>query len=575
MSSPDTIKRALLRYLPFTPAILLAVLLPQYWVNVPQFDEWDSVMLFEHLSQGSLTIGLLFQQVNEYRQFFPNVIFVALGKLTHWDLRYEMIVIFIAVCVIALNVRRLAIATTEAAGAQLALLLFAGNLVIFSLTQYENWFQGQQIVYYSTILCVTICILVARSGWGTTAKFAICAGVSFISMFSTVNGVVCWVVILPMLVFMEWPANRRLVIWLSFAWIIALGLCVALYFYGFEKPWWTPSPTTALHHPWRGLIYLLGFIGGPLGLERARLSIAAGALMTAVIVAVCVYLAARRHDRILIERSIAWLAIAAYSLVTAVLTTIGRVGLPTGPAQVPRYVGFSVYLLLALIFLVYIIGDDIARRRARVYKLGMHPMAVVTVAVLIFSQPFQYALSYRQMDAWQTRLLQAKASILLINQLPDSRLTKILYPNLQFLTDKSNALDGLGLLHPSLIKSKYLNDFGSETPGDFGEMLPAIEKTADGYAVSGFTTLNGSRVPEAIILAYDTGDKNPVAFAMSHPVKRPASIFKGVARFGSWTVRFSPQQLPPSPVTLTAWAFDANTGRAFRLRSSVRIDKAR
>jgi hypothetical protein len=136
-------------------------------------------------------------------------------------------------------------------------------------------------------------------------------------------------------------------------------------------------------------------------------------------------------------------------------------------------------------------------------------------------------------------------------------------------------LDGLGLLHPSLIKSKYLNDFGSEMPGDFGEIMPPIEKTADGYAVSGFMTLNGSRVPDAIILAYDTGDKNPVAFAMSHPVKRPASIFKGVARFGSWTVRFSPQQLPPSPVTVTAWAFDANTGRAFRLRSSVRIDKAR
>jgi hypothetical protein len=87
----DPIKRALLRYLPFSPAILLAVLLPLYWVDVPQYDEWDSVTLFEHLSQGSLTIGLLFKQVNEYRQFFPNVIFVGFGKLTHWDLRYEMI----------------------------------------------------------------------------------------------------------------------------------------------------------------------------------------------------------------------------------------------------------------------------------------------------------------------------------------------------------------------------------------------------------------------------------------------------------------------------------------------------
>jgi len=57
----DPIKRALLRYFPFAPALLLAVLLPQYWVDVPQYDEWDSVTLFEHLSQGSLSIGWWFK----------------------------------------------------------------------------------------------------------------------------------------------------------------------------------------------------------------------------------------------------------------------------------------------------------------------------------------------------------------------------------------------------------------------------------------------------------------------------------------------------------------------------------
>src|SRR5215831_6499339 len=141
MLTPDAIKRGLLRYLPFTPAILLAVLLPLYWVDVPQYDEWDSVTLFEHLSQHTLTVGLLFKQVNEYRQFFPNVIFVALGKLTHWDLRYEMILIFIAACLISLNVRRLAALTTETSEGFFAVLFLVANLVIFSLTQYENWLQ--------------------------------------------------------------------------------------------------------------------------------------------------------------------------------------------------------------------------------------------------------------------------------------------------------------------------------------------------------------------------------------------------------------------------------------------------
>ena len=87
-------------------------------------------------------------------------------------------------------------------------------------------------------------------------------------------------------------------------------------------------------------------------------------------------------------------------------------------------------------------------------------------------------------------------------------------------------------------------------------------------------TLSEARVPDTVILAYDTGNKDPIAFAMTHPVKRPASIMQGVAKTGSWTVRFTAEQLPPSPVTITAWAFDATTGQAFPLSGDKQINTA-
>src|SRR5205814_6161219 len=99
---------------------------------------------------------------------------------------------------------------------------------------------------------------------------------------------------------------------------------------------------------------------------------------------------------------------------------------------------------------------------------------------LILYQPFWYALSFRQMDAWQTRLLQAKASILLINQLPDSRLTKILYPNVQFLVEKANALDQLSLLRPSLVKTKHLNELRGSDLGYYGHLVELI-KIPEGF----------------------------------------------------------------------------------------------
>src|SRR5437588_7775356 len=459
MIRTDNIKRALIRYLPLTPAIFLAVLIPRYWVDLPQYDEWDSVTFFEHLSQGSLTAGLLFKQANEYRQFFPNVIVVALGWLTRWDVRYDMVVIFVIACLISLNVWRLAARTIQEDPLKFGLLIFLANLIIFSPTQYENWLQGQQLVYYMPILCVTTCILLARSNLATLMKFLICAGLSIISMFSSANGVVCWVVILPMLLLTEWQKNRCLVSWLSVAWIVALGLCVALYLHGYQKPWWTPSPLTAFHHPIRAVIYFLGFVGGPFGLEKVRLSMVAGAVLTTGFICSMVYVVKRRRDRTLTENTIGWLVIGSYSVLTAAMTTAGRLGLPTGPSQVPRYLGFSAYLPLALIFMGHIIGVDMHRRKDAAANNRWPRLTVVAAIILILYQPLMYLLSFHQMQKWQTRLQQAKASILLINELPDTRLTKILYPNIKFLIEKSNALDDLGFLRPKLIQSKHLKDF--------------------------------------------------------------------------------------------------------------------
>jgi len=413
MIRTDSIKRALIRFLPLTPGIFLAVLIPRYWVNLPQYDEWDSVTFFEHLSHGTLTAGLLFKQANEYRQFFPNVIVVALGWVTHWDVRYDMVVIFIAACLIAMNIRRLAAGTIEADPIKFSIVVLFGNLIIFSPTQYENWLQAQQLVYYLPILCVTAGILIARSQLATFTKFIICGALSTISMFSSANGVVCWVTVLPVLLCFEWPRNAHLVRWLTGGWLAALALNLALYLYHYQKPWWSPSPLSGFYHPVQAAIYFLGFVGAPFGLERARLSIIAGTILFASFVCVWIYFLRHRSDRALKARAIGWLMIGSYSVLTAAMTTIGRVGMGAGQSQSPRYIGFSAYLVVSLIFLVNIIAGDMSQRRGHKSPRKFHRLNWAVVIVFVLYQPFMLSLSFRKMEMWQTRLQQAKASILL------------------------------------------------------------------------------------------------------------------------------------------------------------------
>jgi len=123
------------------PPLFLAALIFTYSVDLPQWDQWTYVSFFEEFSRGSLTFNHLFAQVNEYRQFFPNLFFVALGWLTRWDVRYEMWALFLVACLISFNVYRLARLTTERMSLQTLLLFFLANALIFSPGQYQNWLQ--------------------------------------------------------------------------------------------------------------------------------------------------------------------------------------------------------------------------------------------------------------------------------------------------------------------------------------------------------------------------------------------------------------------------------------------------
>jgi hypothetical protein len=259
-----------------------------------------------------------------------------------------------------------------------------------------------------------------------------------------------------------------------------------------------------------------------------------------------------------------------YSVLNAVMTTNCRVGMGAVQSQIHRYIGFSSYILFSLIFLVNIVAGDLSERSGQTQR-RFHPLNWAVVVVLILYQPFMYAQSLRRMESWQTRLRQAKASILLINELPDTLLTKILYPNLSYLTEKSNALDRLGFLRPSLIRTRRLKDF-SNNEFDLGKcgFMEGIKFSQNQYAASGWATLpDQGRMPDAIILAYDAGDGDEIAFGLTHPAKM---IGGEKAQMGSWQLAFTSDQLPKSQVTIAAWAFDAGTGKAHRLSGTMKID---
>lgn len=584
MSSPAHSNSRPQQFLVFALALLppcfLAVLIFKYSVDLPQWDEWGYVPFFEKLSHGSLTFGDLFAQVNEYRQFFPNLAFVALGWMTRWNLKYEMWLTFLVACLISLNIYRLAERSLGGGRISRLVLFLIANLIIFSPAQYENWLQGQQLVYFVPIACVTTCLRVAYGTWNAKARFAICACLSVVSTFSSANGIVCWLVVLPALMLAESSVRLPFRRWLVSGWFAGLLASAALYLHDYQKPWWSPKPSKSLFQPAVAFDYFLSFVGAPVAMANVKLALAAGLIIISAYGLSCYYVYKHRADTSLARRGIIWLMIGAYSFLTAGMATIGRLGLGITQSQNTRYIGFSAFLLVALVFLVSIIVQDLKSRSSSATKtIWLGRAAFVMAGVMISLQPFIFVYSIERMGRMRTLLLQAKASVLFINLKPEPVLIRTLYPDVKTLTREANVLDSLGFLRPKLIRTLSIHEVTdsvqSNSP-DRGSWNQVSTEEGKRYLASGWATLpDRGDAADAVILAYQRADGETLMFAVSRPQEQLAEVrYRNRADSRAWQVWFSADDLPAPPVTLTAWAFDANSGKAFRINGSFQIPEA-
>jgi hypothetical protein len=543
-----------------------AWLILRYGVDVPYSDQWNIAHFFEKSARGTLTLADLYAQQNEYRQLFPHALFVGLGRLTGWDVRYEMFVSLLLACFVAWGVWRLG-ARTFADPLRRGVLFLPASLLNFSAIQYDNWLFGVQVVYFVPVACVVAGLLFAyNEKTGTTVAVIACAALSVVSTFSSANGLVAWLVLPPALLAARPAARAGARRWLPL-WCVGLALCAAVYFNGYARPGSHPQTSEALRHPLDALAYFVAYIGGPLAAWRhpLALALAVGACALPAYAFACAYLFRHRQDRALVRRSTPWVVLGAYSLITGALVTVGRVGFGVGHATTTRYAAFSLYLLVALVYLLPCLVED-ARQRGYLStsRLALlKRVGAAAAALLVLAHVVIFALVVRHSAAnWRQRLLRAKACLLFIEVVPEERcLSEGLYYDVPVLRERAASLERMGYLRPPLVREGRMRAASageSCVDGSF-KLLPA---EGGGYVAEGVARLprRGGEPADAVVLAYGTSAEDQRAFAL-------AEVGEAGARDGAnWRKPFSPGTFPTNPPsTFTAWAFDAEEGKAYRL----------
>ncbi len=160
-------------------------------VNVPYYDQWDRSWEFIILNFENQTLILpqLFQQHNEHRIFFTNLLSILSAILTDWNIRFE--IFMNAVLCIANGIILMAIFRKHTPRL-MPLAVIIASLLVISLNQYGNLLFGFQSPFYFVILFLFMTFYcldtpnMTNKRLGLATFFAICA------TFSLANGVFVW-----------------------------------------------------------------------------------------------------------------------------------------------------------------------------------------------------------------------------------------------------------------------------------------------------------------------------------------------------------------------------------------------
>jgi hypothetical protein len=573
------------------PALILAFLILKYSVNVPFWDQWgDPGFIFEKIQNGTLSFKDFFAQLNESRPFFPRFIFIGLAHLTKWDVRYEMLLIFLLACIVSFNIYRLSCLTLNNSPKTNLLILFFANLLIFVPLEWGNWFMGIQIIVFVPIICITTCLCLTFLPYGMWLKLLICCCLSVISTFSYANGMLCWVMFLPALVLSSSWKGFRNKSQLLITWLVTFALNQYIYFYDYVKPGYHPSLAFTLGHPKEALIYFFAFLGSPLSGSNLIIAYSVGFLVFVLFISLSTYLFWRvRQESSLLHRMSSWLILGAYSLLSAVITTLGRVGFGVEQALSTRYIVFSVFLTVAIIYLTVIVADDLKSQNwfgtdttsptKNQYALNIRkylsPILASLMTALVVLHLISSVHALQAIQVLQRDRLYAKSCLIFFRYVSDDCIALNLFPAVGVFRERVPLIDSLGLLEPNLAISPEIRQAESRyiknQPYGWFDQFKKISDNQ--YFASGWAILPDKTQPaDSVLLTYKDSQGKSIFFGLS-PVKiARADIVKILKQDNymnsGWSAAVSTQGLPNGKVEINAWAFDVNTGEAFQLGGS-------
>ena len=330
------------------PIVLMMHHVRSSWVPIPFWDEWYTpAKQLESWCRGTLTLGELFSQHNESRKFFPRLLYFALAMTGGWDVRKEMAVFFLEVCLLSVLLWRLLRRTPGSTPIAMLTTWVVMMFLCFSPVQFENFLYGIQLEPFFVGLAVVAVAAVNLSTLSFRSKTLINLLLAFVSTYTFANGMVLWLLAFPLAAPSDSTPGRRRVLW-SGIYLLAAAAAIGFFFAGYKRPSYHPELASVQRQGLDLAHYLILWIGSYFASDRVNPLIAGFVAvgLSAVLGAATLILLLRTKEW---RTFYPWVLMGAYAVVTGIVTAFGRLGFGIQQALDSRYTVFSLFFYLAFV----------------------------------------------------------------------------------------------------------------------------------------------------------------------------------------------------------------------------------